>query len=179
MLLSTAHAAAAVASWLSRAAAALAALAALCCFGLVCYVVVSRYIFGGAPNWSDEAVGWLIVASVMLAIGEAQRRGEHIGVDLLLERVSGARHRAMKAFGALCVAASAVILVWQGWEMVAFSQMIGAKALAIDTVPLWVVQAMIPIGGALMLLVSLAQLIGLAAGIDTVPEPTEIPKATE
>ena len=165
--------------WISRIAAGLAAVASLLCFSLVCYVVVARYFFGRAPSWSEEVGGWFVVALVMLAVAEAQRRGEHIGVDLLLEKTRGRPHRAVKAFGTFCVAASAAVLLWQGWEMVAFSQMIGARPLSIAEMPLWLVEALIPVGAALMLLVALVQLFGLITGIDLVPEHTETPRATE
>ena len=165
--------------WISRIAAGFAAVASLLCFGLVCYVVVVRYFFGSAPSWSDEVGGWFVVALVMLAVGEAQRRGEHIGVDLLLEKTTGRPHRLVKGFGTLCVAASAAILLWQGWEMVAFSQMIGARPLSIAEIPLWLIEVLVPIGAGVMLLVSVIQLLGLITGIDLVPEHTDAPRATE
>lgn len=168
-----------VVSRISHVAAGIAALATLGCFGLVCYVVVARYFFGLSPSWSDEVGGWLVVALVMLAVAEGQRRGEHIGVDLLLERTEGGPHRALKAFGALCVAVAAGLLLWQGLETMAFSRMIGARALAVAEVPLWMVQALIPLGAGLMLLVALVQLLGLATGVDLVPEPKDVPRATE
>src|SRR3712207_7614979 len=48
--------------------------------GLVCYSVVMRYFLGRPQPWVDEAVGWLLVVIVMLAIPEVQRRGDHIGI---------------------------------------------------------------------------------------------------
>lgn len=168
-----------VVGWIVRIATGVAALATLVGFGLVCYVVTARYFFGRGPSWSDEVGGWLVVALVMLAVAEAQRRGEHIGVDLLLERTTGRPHRLLKAFGTLCVGATAAVLVWQGWETVAFSQMIDARPLSIAEMPLWMVQALIPLGAALMLLVTLIQLAGLATGVDLVPEHEDEVRATE
>ena len=165
--------------WISRLAAGLAAIATLLCFGLVCYVVAARYFFGRAPSWSDEVGGWLVVALVMLAIAEAQRRGEHIGVDLLLERTTGRLHRLLKAFGALCVGVSAAVICWEGWETVLFSRMIGARPLSIAEIPMWWIEILIPIGAGLMLLVAVLQFVGFVAGIDLVPEHSEEPRATE
>lgn len=164
---------------LSGLAVALAALATLACLALVCYAVVLRYFFGLPLSWTDEAAGFLVVLLVMLAVAEAQRRGEHIGVDLLLERSHGRRRRLLQAFGTLCVAAAAAVLLWQGWETVAFSRMIGARPLVLADVPMWAIEMFLPIGAGLMLLVSLAQLLALAAGTFVDPEASEAPKATE
>jgi TRAP-type C4-dicarboxylate transport system permease small subunit len=164
---------------LSGLAVAVAGLATLICLALVCYGVVLRYFFGQPLSWSDEMGGFLVVVLVMLAVAEAQRRGEHIGVDLLLERSRGRFRRALQGFGVLWVAVAAVVLLWQGWETVAFSRMIGARPLALAEIPLWLVEMFIPIGAALMLLVSLAQLLGLVAGTAPEFEQPDVPKATE
>jgi TRAP-type C4-dicarboxylate transport system permease small subunit len=149
----------------SKTALALAGLTTTGVFGLVCYSVVLRYFFGSPQPWVDEAVGWLLVVTVMLAIPEVQRRGDHIGIDYLASRVSGAGRRAILAFGLLMVAASAVILVLEGIEMVEFSRVIGVLSNQIPEIPLWLVQAFVPLGFALMLLVTGAQLLCVALGL--------------
>ena len=150
---------------ISKTALVLAGLTTAGVFGLVCYSVVMRYFLGQPQPWVDEAVGWLLVVIVMLAIPEVQRRGDHIGIDFLSSRVSGAGRRLVLAFGLLMVVASAVILVLEGIEMVAFSRMIGVLSNQIPEVPLWLVQAFVPIGFALMLLVAGAQLVCLMLGL--------------
>ena len=84
---------------LSRAGEWIAGVACLATLGLVCYAVVLRYFFNKPQSWLDEAVGLLIVISVMLAVPEAQRRGENIGVDLVIDRLKGKGRRALVAFG--------------------------------------------------------------------------------
>jgi TRAP-type C4-dicarboxylate transport system permease small subunit len=134
-----------------------AGIACLGCFGLVCYAVAMRYFFNQPQAWTDEAVGWLVVISVMLALPEAQRRGEHIGVDLLLEVSRPAARRALSLVGLLFVLATGGMFVQQGIETVLFSRMIGASSLELPDMPLWAFQALIPFGGALLVLVALVQ----------------------
>lgn len=148
----------------SRMAQAIAAVACLACFALVCWAVAMRYLFNVPQSWADEAVGWLVVAVVMLAAPEAQRRGENIGVDWLVDSWTGARRRAAIAFGSLSVAAVALVLIREGWETVAFTRMIGIKSNQLPEIPLWAVQALIPIGAALLLMVAVAQVIVLLRG---------------
>lgn len=159
-------------SVLSRAAAAIAGAACLACFALVCYAVAMRYFLNRPQSWTDEAVGWLIVITVMLAVPEAQRRGENIGVDAIVEKSQGRLRRAFLAFGAATVLATAAILINEGIETVAFTRMIGMKPMSLPDWPLWAIQAFIPVGAALLLLVALIQfacwVVGLEPrGIDT------------
>jgi TRAP-type C4-dicarboxylate transport system permease small subunit len=150
----------------SRVSIALAAIACLSCFGLVCYAIAMRYFFNQPQAWSDEAVAWLVVMAVMLAIPEAQRRGEHIGVDALTEKLRGRAKRAAALLGIVAVATVAYLFLTEGVEMVEFTRMIGILSNVLPDIPLWLVQALIPVGGALLLLVTLAQTLCHLAGIE-------------
>lgn len=158
------HALERIVAIVSRVAQAIAAIACLACFALVCWAVAMRYLFNVPQSWSDEAVGWLVVALVMLAAPEAQRRGENIGVDWLVDSWTGAKRRAVIGLGSLSVAICAVVLIWEGSETVAFTRMIGIKSNQLPEVPLWAVQALIPIGAGLLLLVALVQILALLRG---------------
>lgn len=148
---------------LSRLSAWLASLATLLCLALVCGAVGARYLFGIPLGWSDKVSGWLVVALVLLAAPEAQRRFEHIGVDIAVSRIGPRLARLAHLLGALAVAAVAAILLVAGIEAVEFSRMIGVMT-DIEGVPEWWVQALLPVGAGLLLLVSLAQAAALALG---------------
>lgn len=148
---------------LSRAGAWLASLATLLCLALVCGAVGARYLLGIPFGWSDKVSGWLVVALVLLAAPEAQRRFEHIGVDIATARIGPRLARAAHLLGVLAVAAVAAILLVAGLEAVAFSRMIGVMT-DVEGVPEWWIQALLPVGAALLLLVSLAQAATLALG---------------
>jgi TRAP-type C4-dicarboxylate transport system permease small subunit len=154
------------ASVISRIAAWLAGTACLACFVVVCYAVVMRYFLNHPQSWTDEAVGWLIVVTVMLAVPEAQRRGENIGVDAVVEKTRGRMRRGLLAFGAASVVITALILVNEGWEMVAFTRMIGMKSMVLPDFPLWAIQMFVPIGAVLLLFVALVQFACWVAGLE-------------
>jgi len=147
----------------SRLAVALGSLATVLCLLLVGYGVAMRYGFGQPQPWVDKVAGWLVVALVMLAAPEAQRRFEHIGVDVAVARLGPRLARAAHLLGALSVAAVAALLLQAGLETVAFSRMIGIVS-ELGSIPEWWVQALLPIGAALLLLVSLCQALVLALG---------------
>lgn len=164
---------------LSGAAAGVAALTCLVCLAVVCYAVATRYFFNRPQAWSDEVVGWLLVGVVMLAMPEAQRRGRHIGVDWLVDKWTGAKKRLVMGAGALTVAAVAGLLIAQGWETVAFTRMVGLVPDNLPQVPLWLVQALIPLGGVLLLIVALHQIVRWACGQMPIEEERQQPDTHE
>jgi TRAP-type C4-dicarboxylate transport system permease small subunit len=152
------------AALLSRVFEQVAGLACLLCFGLVCYAVATRYFLNRPQAWTDEAVGWLVVVTVMLALPEAQRRGEHIGVDLLLEKSRPAARRVLSLVGLLFVLITGGMFVQQGIETVLFTRMVGIASNELPELPLWAIQALIPLGGVLLAVVALVQFAAWLSG---------------
>lgn len=169
-----------LAALVSRAAAVIGAISGLVCFVLVCASVGYRYFLGQPQPWIDHAAAWLVVCLVMLAAAETQRREEHIGVEVLTNRFRGPLRRAARILGVVSVAAVAAILLREGIETVSFTRMIGI-ATNIDAVPLWWLHLLIPVGAALLLLVSVAQLLVLLAGAEPrgAAPASDTPAATE
>ena len=113
---------------------------------------------------------------MLLAAGETQRRFEHIGVDVAVGRIGPRLARGAHLLGAMAVAVVAVVLLKAGLEAVEFSRMVGMQT-EIEGVPEWWVQAILPFGAAVLLLVALAQALALALGrtpphLPTGDEPT-------
>ena len=163
-----------LAALVAGAAAAVASGATLLCLVLICVSVAARYVFNLPIAWIDKVAGWLVVAIVLLAAGETQRRFEHIGVDVAVRRIGPRLARAAHLLGALAVAAVALVLLRAGLEAVAFSRMVGMQT-EIEGVPEWWIQAILPLGAAVLLLVALAQALTLALG----QEPPHLPQGDE
>ncbi|MCP1314414.1 MULTISPECIES: TRAP transporter small permease [unclassified Halomonas] len=56
---------------------------------IILYGVLTRYLLGGAPIWTDELSRFLIIATVMLAAGAVWAEGGHMRVALLERRLPG------------------------------------------------------------------------------------------
>ncbi len=123
-----------------------------------------RYFFNQPQSWSDEVAGWLMVVVVMLAMPEVQRRHEHIGVDVLTEKLRGGKARLAAVWSTLSVITTASLLIAEGWETVAFTRLFGIRSPGLPDAPLWAVQALIPLGGVLLLAVALVQLVAHLRG---------------
>ncbi len=160
---------------LTRAAVAASAAGVLASLALVAWSVVMRYAFNRPPAWVDDAVGFALVGIVMLAAAQALRRNEHIGVDLLTARLGPRARRWAEGWSALAALAVALVLAVNGWSTAMFSRSLGIVAEGNVEIPVYWVQLLVPLGGALMALVALETLARLAAGAP----PAEPPHAVE
>lgn len=154
--------------WLALATGALALLASL---AMIVYSVAMRYVFNAPQVWVDDLVGFSLVAIVMLSAADVMRRGEHIGVDLLTNRLGDAGRRVAEVWSLLAVLVTAVFFVVEGWETVAFSRMLGVVTHGHVEIPLYLVQLLLPGGGVLL---ALAATMGLArAALGEPPAPSQ------
>ena len=160
---------------LAQGAMALSALGVLVSLGLIAYSVVLRYAFNRPPVWVDDVVGFLLVGTVMLAAAHTLRKGEHIGVDILTERLGPRGRRWAEAWGMAGVVVVSVILIVNGWNTAMFAKMLGILTSGEVEVPLYWLQLLLPLGGLLMLLVALEALLRLALGAPSLADaPTRL-----
>ena len=142
---------------------ALAASALLTSLALIVYSVAMRYFINRPQAWVDEAVGYLLVASVMLAAAAALRDGEHICVDIVTEKLSSRGRRLIALAGLIAVVVTASLLVFEGYGTVEFSRMVGLRSNGYLALPLWIPQLLIPVGAVLLALAAIAALFTPAA----------------
>lgn len=156
-----------VVSALAALGMAVAAAGLLASFALIGWAVIMRYGFNAAPIWVDEVVGFLLVAIVMLAAAQTLRRGEHIGVDLLTDRLSARARRWAAGWAALATGVIAGVLIVNGWETAALARRLGLLTEGSLEWPTWWLMLLMPVGGTLLLLATVEALwrsvIGAAA----------------
>lgn len=143
---------------LARLGLALSAAAMLAALALIVYAVFERYVLDTPVPWTDELVGYLLVAMVMLAAADALLEGEHISVDILTERLGPRGKRVTLIVGLVASAATGLLILLEGLGMVSFARMVGLRSNGYLATPMWVPQALVPIGGALLVAASLAAL---------------------
>jgi C4-dicarboxylate transporter DctQ subunit len=168
-----------VVSTLSAAAMAVAALTLLISLALIGWSVVMRYVFNAAPVWVDEVVGFSLVAIVMLAAAQTLRRGEHINVDLMISRLSGAPRRWAQAWAAIATAVIAAVLIINGWETAALARMLGLLTEGSLEWPTWWLMLLMPVGGALLLLTAVEAFWRAIAGLPPIAEQEHDDKDAE
>ena len=152
-----------VVGWLAaivgRLFGAFATLAILVVLVLTAVNVAGRYLFSAPLRGAEELTGFLVVAMVMLGAAEAYRRGDHIRIDILTDRLGPRWARWIDLLSHLSVAAFAANLLRTGLHTVGFSRSFGAYSPGYMEIPMWIPQFSLVMGGALLLAMSVLKLV--------------------
>jgi C4-dicarboxylate transporter DctQ subunit len=148
-----------------RFIAVLQVLAAVLLAVMLAVVLVGvfyRYVVDEALSWYDEFAGYILVWLTMVGsvVGLAKRK--HISFDTLVAKLPPRGRRAVEIFGILCVLGFSLVLLVSGWELV--REMAGETAISLPEVKIAWIYSVMPISGALMVLIGLAQLVRAVGG---------------
>ena len=137
--------------------------------------VFFRYALGAALVWYDEFASYLLVWLTFYGCVVASYRRRHIGLEVLVAKLPQGLRRGVELIAEACVFGFQVVLGYFGWIL---TQKIGDEtAVSLAWVKMSWVYSVLPISGALMLLVSATELARLALG-QRVPV-AEVPKGAE
>lgn len=103
-------------SLLGRLTTGLGGLALLVTLVDILYGVVTRYVVGQAPIWSDELARYCLIASVLLIAGNVWVRGEHMRVALLERKLGTTARRVLLGYQWLLTLALALAMTWWSWH---------------------------------------------------------------
>jgi len=135
------------------AAGSLAALFLVGTLVMVLTGIAGRFLHFHVPG-TDAYAGYCMAAAGFLALAHTLKRGEHIRVTLILDRLSeAARHRLevwSLAAGALLAALFAYFSIRLAWQSLQFNDISTGN----DATPLWIPQLSMA-AGTLVLLVAL------------------------
>jgi C4-dicarboxylate transporter DctQ subunit len=156
----------AAASWLFVAlGAAITIVMALS----ITYSVIQRYVLNTPQVWTDELMGYQMVALVMFGLGETVRRGDHINVDLVTSRLGSRGQVLARVWGLVAMIVVAAVLLVRSLDMIAFSRMVGLLSDGYLAIPIWIPQSSLVIGFSLMILASVNQLLRIVSGLEEPP----------
>jgi TRAP-type C4-dicarboxylate transport system permease small subunit len=131
---------------------------------VVSWQVISRYLLKDPSSVTEELARFLLIWIGMLGAVYAYRTNSHLGLNLLLEKISvGAKRLVLILIQLLVIGFSATVLVFGGSELMQLSlelQQISA-ALSIN---MGLVYAVLPISGVLLIIYSIANLLALFKG---------------
>jgi C4-dicarboxylate transporter, DctQ subunit len=136
----------------------------LAMLGVVLLGVTFRYLLGQALSWYDEFAGYLLVWLTMYGSVVALADGKHISFETLVEKLPPRGKRAVEIFVALCILSFSLVLLVSGWVLI--RAMGEETAISLPGVKMAWVYSVLPISGALLVLVGAVQLAGLLSGRD-------------
>ena len=138
-------------------------IAALCLISILSLIVVQMLarwtgeVFAGAPNYA----GYAMAAASFFAFCNALGRGAHIRVSILLNAVPARIKHAMELWCFSSGAAISAYFTYYAYEFVYFSWRFNEVSQGQDAVHLWILQSVMVIGGALLTLCMLDNLLHL------------------
>jgi len=155
-----------------NAAGVLAALFLVGTLSMVIVGIAGRLLDFHVPG-TDAYAGYCMAGAGFLALAHTLKRGEHIRVTLILERLTGKAHRALTlwAFGAgamlaLLFAYYSIRLAYQSYDFHDIST-------ANDATPLWLPQSLMAIGTLVFAVAMIDELVLEISGKRRVVVPAE------
>jgi tripartite ATP-independent transporter DctM subunit len=143
---------------------AVEAMAALLVLAEICVLfagVVSRYVFHAPLVWSDELASILFLWLSMLGAVVALRRGEHMRMTALVQKVQPHTRALLDAFAIAASIAFLVLIIWPSIDYAHEESFIVTPALEISNA--WRAAA-IPAGIGIMLVMALLRLLRVCTG---------------
>jgi len=118
---------------------------------IVAYDVIARYVFNAPSIWVNEIAVYLVQVMVFLSMGLLVTDNSHVRVTLLTDRLPPAMQARLHRFSLVMIAVFATFIVWLGWAYTAHAWKQGQSSPTLLAVPLWIPNALIPLGGLLLL----------------------------
>lgn len=145
------------------ACAILAGLALFAVFALI-MLQVGGAPFGYTPRAADEFAGYAMAASAFLAFPYAFRRGDHIRVVLLVDRLKGSARRLSDLLVLLITAYLVGYFAWYSARLAWQSWMFNELSQGLVPFPMWAPQATMALGNVVFFIAVVDTLIEVARG---------------
>lgn len=122
---------------LARAMSVVSVLGMLFVMLLVTYNVVLRLTGQSEVRGIVEYVELAMAVLAFFALGEAERRRQHVSMSSLVDRLSGTAYRIVRVLGGVGAALVAVLLAWASWDVLAAALETGEYKLGLVRLPMW------------------------------------------
>lgn len=135
---------------------AVGAVTALVMIGSLLLGVFYRYVLGDALVWSDEVAALAFTWTVFLFASALVRSGGHVRVTLLVNALPPLLGEFVERGIMALIIGFGLVMFWNGWNFAEFTA--GQVSPAIRY-PVWMRNAAVPVGGALISIHALILLI--------------------
>jgi TRAP-type C4-dicarboxylate transport system permease small subunit len=136
-------------------------LAALCMIGTLAMVLVG--IASRLMSWfvagTDAYAGYFMAGAGFLALAHTLKRGEHIRVTLILERLHGRRRRGLELFALAAATLLAIAFAYYGARLAYQSYDFNDISTGNDATPLWIPQLAMAIGAIVLAIAFVDELV--------------------
>ncbi|MBV7484620.1 TRAP transporter small permease [Bordetella sp. BOR01] len=140
------------------------------------FVQIVLRILGLSFSGLYEIAAFCAVWSVFLTAGVGIQRNVHVRVDVLLMVCPPPIAYVLRLLSALLMVGMSGMLCYSGYLLIAESLTFGDRTLGMISIPMWIPQIIMPLGGVLMLVHSIVHLLDVfhagprAPGAPATPE---------
>ncbi len=121
--------------------------------------------------WYDEVASILLAWLTYYGAALAALHRAHIGMPTLVDRMRGRTRTVVVLFGEACILGFFGVLTWAGVRVL--SVLGGTTMISLPSVPMWLPQSVIPIGGLLFIAAQLLSLPEALGGVGRSEEAIE------
>lgn len=111
--------------------------------------VVLRYGTGAGISWAQELTIYLFIWMAKFGAAYGVRTGIHVGVDVLVRKLTPRRQRAVAAFALGVGVFFTAVVALLGTKFVIFSYRSGQTSPDLEW-PMWIIYLAVPLGSSLM-----------------------------
>jgi TRAP-type C4-dicarboxylate transport system permease small subunit len=129
---------------------------------LVCLGVFFRYVLNSSLTWYDEFASYLLVWLTFYGTVVADYRRRHIGFELLVDKLPPRPRKLVDVVAEVAVLGFQFVLFYYGWVLM--ERMGDETAISLPWVKVSWISSVLPLSGALLLLISATRLAGILRG---------------
>lgn len=126
---------------------------------LICYQVITRYVFKDPPIWAYDVIVYSMGSVYVMAGGYALLKNAHVNVDIFVTKLSPRKRAILDLFLFPIFVLSCVSLIWGGWEWAWKSFAMREKSGSPSGIPIYPFRFVIIIGTIMLLLQGIAKFI--------------------
>lgn len=160
---------AAAAAGLRGAAMAVSGAAVVGMMALVTFEVLLRTFGNRSTLVADEMAGYLLVAMTFLGLAPSLRGGAFIRIDTYRDRLRGGARRALDVALVAVALAYAITVDWYLWDLLAGTWRLGTTSIQVSRTPLWIPQAVMAVGGLLLILELVVEMVLVITADEALP----------
>ena len=113
--------------------------------------VIFRYLLSSPIMWAEEVQLWCFLWITFLGAGAAFRYGSHVAVEIVFDLLPKPAQKVLTLVNYIIVMGILIYLLFLGADLLALMTKIH-KTTAIMRVPMWFINAIIPVGCVTMMI---------------------------
>lgn len=127
----------------------------------VLWQVFSRYVLAAPSSFTDELAGFLLIWVGLLGAAYVAGKNEHLAIDLLLQKMKGAKKRRLQIIINTIVGVFALVVMVIGGTWLVYTRFYLGVTSAALALPLGYVYIILPISGILIIYYTIDNSINL------------------